>query len=30
MPYHQMAPMLTSALEQCQLNKTKVGTLCFP
>jgi hypothetical protein len=28
MPYHQMAPMLTSALEKCQLNKTKVGNLC--
>ena len=27
MPYHQMAPMLTSALEQCQLNKSKVGTM---
>ena len=24
MAYHQMAPMLTSALDKCQLNKTKV------
>jgi hypothetical protein len=28
MPYHQMAPMLTSALEQCQLNKAKVTISC--
>jgi hypothetical protein len=27
MPYHQMPPMLTGALEQCQLNKTKVTLL---
>jgi hypothetical protein len=29
MAYHQMAPMLTSALDKCQLNKTKVRRCCM-
>ncbi len=29
MAYHQMAPMLTNALDKCQLHKTKVGSMCI-
>ncbi len=28
MPYHQMTPMLTSALGKCELHKIKVGSMC--